>query len=380
MMDPLTHPPVGEPILQVGPHTDTVDVQFLSQLRVTREWVSWWDRLWHAAKQLTEPTTGLVIHGIHTERSIPVTAGVWAGKVATLTANGHPFTKGQTVTVEGVNPAGFNTSAAIIGTTVNTFSYILGLNPGAFVAGGTASAYPAGDFENYAFFETDRRVWYVSKLVAGVPAWVYASGEMVTNQSTLPVLGLNDTGFLVQVADYSHRLKWAGAAWIFAPGDPGSGMIVAFEIDPTGVGWHLCDGTAAVPYLKADGTLATVNLQNLTGNASYLKLGTPNSGPNAAVAPTMTGAATDSAVTGVTNPANTGNGAGAGTGTNSTSVTVQAGAGATVAANNHTHSESNHTHPIGAPTDPGHTHGLTGVSINANGEPQNLVRRPWFRQ
>ena len=119
---------------------------------------------------------------------------------------------------------------------------------------------------------------------------------MVTSiQATLPTdLGINDAEFLATVDDYGHILRWniSGTPhWEWAPGDPGSGMMQVFEVDPTGPGWHLYDGSS-VSYLKSDGTLGgPITLPDLTSagaNAAYLKAGSPNAGVVAPVAPTIT--------------------------------------------------------------------------------------------
>ncbi len=232
--------------------------------------------------------------------------------------------------------------------------------------------YKADRYLGMFYRETDTGVFYISGLVSSIPTWIFAFGLWYGLQANLPAtLGTADAGFEAEVSDYGHRLRWSGMAWTWAPGDGGSGFIQLFEVDPTGAGWHLVDGTANVKYLKADGTTGTVTLPDLTtagANAAFMVGGTPNSGPNAATAPTVGAGtlATGAAATGITLPTNTG-------GPSGTTV-VQAGAGSTVASSIHTHTE-------GSITDPTHTHSLTGsVTVGADGTPRNLVRRPWFRQ
>lgn len=125
--------------------------------------------------------------------------------------------------------------------------------------------------------------------------WINMEGQFSRNQNGLAVLQAtltpNDTGVQVNVPDYSHRLKWNGNNYNWGDGDEGSGKMVLFEVDPTGPGWHLYDGSS-VSYLKQDGTLGSLTLPDLTSNnnaAAYPKAGSPNSGPNAAIAPTFSG-------------------------------------------------------------------------------------------
>lgn len=154
------------------------------------------------------------------------------------------------------------------------------------------SSYPA---TNYAigtlFFETDRTVIYINQGTPGSSNWVFCEGVCYTVQSAIPNdLGTNDIGFLNSVTDYGHMLEWTGTAWQWGPGEPGSGMLQLFDVDPTGPGWHLYDGSL-VSFLKKDGTLGTVTLPNLSGASPiqvYLKTGATNTTPNAPVLPTLT--------------------------------------------------------------------------------------------
>jgi hypothetical protein len=236
----------------------------------------------------------------------------------------------------------------------------------------TTAATPDGA----AFFENERRVWYVA--VGG--AWIYAAGIMPASQATLPAdLGGADYGFLVSVGDYGHLLQWNGSGWVWGPGDEGSGKMVLFEIDPTGVGWHLYDGST-VNYLQSNGALGEITLPNLQIGVSFLAAGPVNSAPRPAVAPSIVQPTIAVAETGITNPATTGGG-NANIGNNNAATEFSDGTGApiTVASNPHVHSDSGHDHTIGAPTDPGHTHALSMITANTDGLPASLERRAWFR-
>ncbi|HLZ39392.1 MAG TPA: hypothetical protein VKQ11_00425 [Candidatus Sulfotelmatobacter sp.] len=231
---------------------------------------------------------------------------------------------------------------------------------------------------NYAagtqFFETDRNLLYVVVTIASaggpVNQWLYASGiyQRLQNQlaSLKPTLTAYDNGLLAEVTDYRHILRWTSPSWGWGPGDDGragEGPIMR-EVDPNPTtGWHLYDGST-VAYLNADGTTTNVTLPDLTSvaaNASYLKAGSPNSGPNAATPPTTAaGGSTNAAATGISD-----------TQPLTGSVSVTPAAGSSVAVNPH-------THPI---VDPQHSHtfGAGAITINTDGQPRNLERRPWFR-
>ena len=85
-------------------------------------------------------------------------------------------------------------------------------------------------------------------------------------------LSTEDAGALCWVTDYGHLLAWTGSGWQWGPGEQGSGMLQPFAVAPGGPGWHLCDGAAAVKYLKSDGTTGTVDLPDIS-TGSYAKLG-----------------------------------------------------------------------------------------------------------
>jgi hypothetical protein len=236
------------------------------------------------------------------------------------------------------------------------------------------SQFPAERYLGNLFFQTDTLLVYLSNLVqtggaVPVPTWVYFGGEQSVLQAAIPAtLGVNDTGLSLFVSDFWHRLKWSGAAWGWAPGENGSGFIDAFLVDPSPLtGWALCDGSAGVTYLKANGTIGSLTLPNLTGTPSYLKLGgSAAAAINPAVRPTFTetNLRAANAVTGITAVT------GAASGTN----TVASGTGATVASSTHTHAVSI--------TDPGHVHTIskTANPNGLDGEPSNVVLRPFFRR
>ncbi|MFA7282892.1 MAG: hypothetical protein WC100_22635, partial [Sterolibacterium sp.] len=74
----------------------------------------------------------------------PITNTTWASAPSpgqiTVTAAGHDFFVGQTVTVSGVSPSGYNGSFVIVAVAANTFTFDAASDPGAYVSGGWASA------------------------------------------------------------------------------------------------------------------------------------------------------------------------------------------------------------------------------------------------
>jgi hypothetical protein len=89
------------------------------------------------------------------------------------------------------------------------------------------------------------------------------------NAANLPSgLGAADSGLLYYASDYGHTLEWMGSGWTWAPGELGSGFIVAFASGITPVpptGWHVCDGST-VTMLNSDGTTVNVTLPSTPGS------------------------------------------------------------------------------------------------------------------
>jgi hypothetical protein len=99
---------------------------------------------------------------------------------------------------------------------------------------------------------------------------------------------LGTAPILAYVSDFNHTLQWNGTGWEWGPGDSGSGMLVSFAVAPTGAGWHACNGSPGVPYLKSDGTIGTVTLPNTASTAAYIKETSAYSATiTAAVGPTI---------------------------------------------------------------------------------------------
>src|SRR5262249_17516341 len=71
-----------------------------------------------------------------------ITGASWAAGAATFTAN-NTFLPGQTVTVPGMTPAGYNGTFPVASANASSFTVSLASNPGAATAFGTATGTPA---------------------------------------------------------------------------------------------------------------------------------------------------------------------------------------------------------------------------------------------
>jgi hypothetical protein len=169
-------------------------------------------------------------------------------------------------------------------------------------------------------------------------------------------LTIDDAGYIFDVTDFGHRVKWSGALWGFAPGDNGSGYFDDFAITPQASGWALCDGST-VSYLVVGGvTLTTANivLPNLSGSAAYRKSAAAYTGTIVAAA-----GSSGTGTTGGTSPATDAQGGHTHTftsgGPDSTGPLTAGGAqtystgihvhsGTTAADGSHTHTVDSHTH------------------------------------
>jgi hypothetical protein len=217
--------------------------------------------------------------------------------------------------------------------------------------------YVAGDL----FYETDRTVLY--RLNAAETAWVYATGEMSAAFADVPTdLGTDDEGFLLQITDYGHRVRWDGAAWEFAPGDQGNGYFQDFAVAPTVPGWALCNGIATT-YLTMGAAIAETAFTppDLSGTAAYRKSAAAYTGAiTAATAPGISGS------TGSTAPGISGNVA-----SNTVSISGDT-ANATATISGETADESAHTHTF-SDTSSGPSGSSVGVTIGTDDQAANAT-------
>lgn len=151
------------------------------------------------------------------------------------------------------------------------------------------ATYAASDYTNRFYRETDTKLTYLSDGTK----WIYYSGSYDRTQAQIAAfiatLGTDDTGLLIVVTNFTHTLKWDGAALGFAPGDDGSNYFIDAPSAPLGKTVQLCDGTATT-YLKADGSTGSYTTKNLSGH--YRKSVTAGADALvAAVAPLFTGTA-----------------------------------------------------------------------------------------
>ena len=128
----------------------------------------------------------------------------------------------------------------------------------------TASAY-----YGWLYIETDTNSEAVFQSIGS--AWVFVCGISRGVLADIPTLTTDDENYLYEVTDYGHVLRWNGSAWLWGPGDLGSGFYQLFETTPTAQGWQICDGST-VARLNADGTTTNVTVPNVTTPA-YLKGG-----------------------------------------------------------------------------------------------------------
>lgn len=225
-----------------------------------------------------------------------------------------------------------------------------------------------------------------------------------------PTLSTGDSGFIYNVTDYSHRVRWDGSVWGWAPGDPGNDYIALMRGVPQGNGWQLCDGTATTFLAIGGASLTTTafTTPNLNGTPSYPKLGSAYAAIAAATAPGISGStaneaahthtggtvsggtATEAAHTHPVDPPDTTSGGAVG-------LTVQAGSGAELnAAGAHTHQVniasftsgvgSSHSHGTGTLTvgtsgvGSAHLHGVGTLVVDAAGEPSRVTLLPYYRR
>lgn len=195
-----------------------------------------------------------------------------------------------------------------------------------------------------------------------------------------PSLGASDEGYIAFETTYGHLLRWTGAVWEFAPGDPGNGYFEDFAIAPQAAGWKLCDGTLT-DYLTVGAALLTVTAitpPNLSG--AYRKGGAAYTG--LVVAATGAGLSGSTAADGDHNHggATGASAAGVAIAHTTTPLTVDSGAMAPVSGflAGNVIDDGVQTHPIGASGTHGHAAG--SLAVDATAEPAHVAARVYFRR
>ena len=190
-------------------------------------------------------------------------------------------------------------------------------------------------------------------------------------------LTVNDAGFLLQVVDYGHLMRWNGTIWEFAPGDSGNGYIRDCVVPPQDEGWVICDGRVT-SYLKSgSATLFATpfTTPNELGSGVYHRsTGVYSGSIEDAIAPTLSGSTdTEAAHTHSVNPPSTtsGNDSGAGT-------VVAAGVGTTVATHTHTHDTD--IAAVTSAAGSAHSHTVAALVVTDGGEPFHLGVLRYFRR
>jgi hypothetical protein len=185
---------------------------------------------------------------------------------------------------------------------------------------------------------------YIGEKVSGAIVWVYQSGVMYDTFANRPTdLGTNDVGALYIPSEHLHWCKWTGAAWLIVDDDGGT---FKESVRALGAGYQLCDGSAT-SYLTASGanlvqTAFTTADETSNGAARTTFHRSSNVYSGTVVPATTPGFAgsIDSATTGIS--------------TGSASF------------NNVAPTATALTPPL---TDPGHTHGVTGLTVTLPDNP-----------
>lgn len=110
-----------------------------------------------------------------------------------------------------------------------------------------------------------------------------------------PALTPGDAGFIYNVTDYGHRVRWTGTVWEWAPGDLGNNFFVIMSAAPSANGWILCNG-AVTDYLVVGAAalaVAPITLPNPADGTFLKKLAAYTGAVDAAVAPGISGETAD---------------------------------------------------------------------------------------
>lgn len=127
------------------------------------------------------------------------TALAWAAGVVTATVANHGYATGNTVTIAGAVPAGYNGNFVVTVTGANTFTYQLAADPGAATTQGTSTLGAARSNAGKALV-----LWgnYIARVSNAAPG-AYVPGSPVTAANGRFALGNGTTdpelGFVIRV-------------------------------------------------------------------------------------------------------------------------------------------------------------------------------------
>jgi hypothetical protein len=85
-----------------------------------------------------------LVTGLTGTATSAITGATWSNGLATFTVASNSYVVGQTVTVTGVTPAGYNGARTVTSVTGTTFTVGIATNPGTYTSGGTALGSPTG--------------------------------------------------------------------------------------------------------------------------------------------------------------------------------------------------------------------------------------------
>lgn len=108
-----------------------------------------------------------------------VTSMTWSGGVVTVTVAGHGYVTGNSVTIAGVTPTGYNGTYTVTKVDADNFTFALASNPGSVTVQGTAQLQTASNNSGKALVLWGNYIVKTSSYTAGS----YAPGTLVTAKS-----------------------------------------------------------------------------------------------------------------------------------------------------------------------------------------------------
>ncbi len=189
---------------------------------------------------------------------VSVTNATWAaasGGIATITSPAHGLNGGESVTISGVRPAGYNGTFTIITATADSFTYALAADPGSFVDGPDTNDAFQEAIEAFGTAQNQTRVFVAWNTVTVAPT---GAGNFNPNVIKAVVSADGGTTFAAPILLNSDLYNDGGALnaysqpkMLFTPGraggDEGGTLITTFsdhgEATRIRVDSHVLDAT-----------------------------------------------------------------------------------------------------------------------------------------
>src|SRR5262249_43061477 len=211
-----------------------------------------------------------IVSGLTGTATSTITAATWASGQATFTAN-NSYVVGQTVTVTGVNPGGYNGAWTVTSATATTFTVAMPNTPGTFVSAPANDA--VGSATGFTYTLPLTAVATASRATDAVnitaATWANTNGGTVTITAantftvgqTVIISGITPTGYNGTFVIASAN---ATSFTYLLPTNPGTATVTGAKATPASPVTNLADGATSTAITAASTASQTANIASVS--------------------------------------------------------------------------------------------------------------------